>query len=117
MSLITPTLLGMVTVVVGIGLISNRVKVHKMKNEPVLVEEARIKAKSDHVNKFDSLFSIDFYIPARETVVTLKVPYTMWNVLEAGLEGTLTHKGGFFHTFESNDGVVYKAEYPSGITL
>ncbi len=97
-------------------LVFNLIKSKKIKEEPLLVEKAVVQDKPYKTNRFDNLFTVDFLIVERDTVAACKVPYDIWEALDVGQKGTLTHKSGFIRTFES-DGVVYTANYPSGITL
>lgn len=78
-----------------------RSNVNKIDSEPVLAEEALVHAKSDSVD----LFIIHFYVSARDTVVNCEVPYEIWRDLEMKKRGTLTHQGGLFYSFETQDAI------------
>ena len=116
MSLITPELITILLILTALCLVFNLVKGKKIKNAPMLSEEAVVQNKSPNSNRFDSLFTVDFLIVSSNTVVTCKVPHDVWNNLDNDQRGILTHKGGFLHSFECN-GVTYTAYYPSGLTL
>lgn len=116
MSLITNELIIILLILMAACVLFNLVKTRKIKNEPLLSEEAVVHSKSPNSNRFDSLFTMEFLITARDTVVTCKVPYDVWNMLEVGYQGTLNHKGGFLHSFVRN-GETYSATYNSGIPV
>lgn len=116
MQLITPELIGILIILTILCLLFNLFKTRKIKNDPLLTEEAVVHAKPFKTNRFDSLFTMEFHIVERDTVVAVKVPYDVWNLLEEGQKGILTHKGGFLHSFESN-GATYSATYNSGVPV
>ena len=116
MSLITNELITILLILTAAVLLFNLVKTRKIKNEPMRSEKAVVHAKPFKTNRFDSLFTMEFRIVERDTVVVCKVPYDIWNMLEEGHEGILNHKGGFLHSFVRN-GETYTATYNSGISL
>lgn len=80
--------------------------VDKSKNEPILSETALVHAKSDHSwprKRYDSFYVIHFYIANRDAVVDCEVPEKIWRSLEKGTHGTLCHRGGEFHSFQTAD--------------
>ena len=116
MSLITPHLIVILIVLCICCLVFNFFKTRQIKNDPLLTEEAVVHAKPFKTNRFDSLFTMEFRIVGRDTVIACKVPYDVWNLLEEGQKGMLTHKSGFLHSFESN-GATYSATYNSGVPV
>ena len=116
MSLITTELIVILLILTAACLLFNLVKTRKIKNDPLLREEAVVHAKDHKSNRFDSLFTMEFHIVERNTVVTCKVPYDIWNRLEEGDKIILNHKTGFLHSFERN-GETYTATYNSGIPV
>ena len=73
--------------------------VDKFEGEPVLAESALVHAKTEHMD----CYIIHFYIAARDTVVNCAVPYEIYRDLEMKKRGTLTHQGGLFFSFETED--------------
>lgn len=116
MSLITPELIVILAILMVCCLVFNFFKTSQIKNDPMLREEAVVYSKPFKTNRFDSLFTMEFRIIERDAVVACKVPYDVWNLLEEGQKGILTHKGGFLHSFESN-GATYSATYNSGVPV
>ena len=82
-----------------------RIHTDKVKDEPILEEEALVHAKSEHTH----VFIIHFYIAARDTVVNCALPKDIWQQLRKGQRGTLRHQGGLFCHFES-EGHLYRDE-------
>lgn len=113
MSLITPELLVIVLILTACCLLFSFFNTRKLKHQPILRDEAVVQNKDYRPNRLDSLFSIDFLIVAQNTVITCKAPFEVWERLENGQRGVLTHKGGFLQSFECN-GAVYSAVYSSG---
>lgn len=79
--------------------ISRRANVDKAEGKPILVEEALVHAKSEH----SDCYIIHFYIAAKDDVVSCEVPYEIWRDLKMKSRGMLTHQGGGFYSFETQD--------------
>ncbi len=116
MALITPELIVILVILTVCCLVFNFFKTRQLKNDPIFTEEAVVHAKPFNTNRFDSLFTMDFHIVERDTIVSCKVPYNVWNLLEEGQKGILTHKGGFLLCFECN-GASYSASYNAGLPV
>ena len=81
-----------------------------IEGQPLLAEEALIHDKSDHGTNYSCIYIIHFYIGARDDVVNCEVPYEIWRDLPMKARGTLTHQGGKFDSFETND-IMYCGEH------
>ena len=91
--------------------------VDKTKGEPLLAEEALVHAKTDHSNRYNSFYTIHFYISARDTVVTCGVPEGIWHRLKKGQRGILCHQGGTFYSFEYNGELLCEETIPVKLSL
>ena len=67
--------------------------------EPTLTDEALIHAKSEHCG----CYIIHFYIASRDTVVDCEVNASLWRELALKKRGLLTHQGGIFYSFETQN--------------
>lgn len=85
----------------------------KVDGEPLLAEEALVHDKSDYTRRYGCFYVIHFYVAARDTVVTCDVPYEVWRDLPMKARGTLTHQGGKFYSFETNDTMYCGEHHPA----
>lgn len=97
--------------------LTRRNSVDKIKGEPLLAEEALVHAKTDHVNRYSSLYIIHFYIAARDTVVNCEVSYEIWRRLEKKQRGILCHQGGQFYSFECNGALICQETTPPKLSF
>ena len=62
------------------------------------------------MTKYNRIYIIHFYIAERDTVVNCEVSEELWRDLPMKSRGILTHQGGKFDSFETND-IMYCGEH------
>ena len=83
-----------------------------IEGQPLLAEEALVHDKSDHGTNYNRIYIIHFYIGARDDVVNCEVSEKLWRDLPRKARGTLTHQGGKFYSFETNDTMYCGENHP-----
>ena len=84
----------------------------KDQREPRVTEEALVHRKSDSATAFYHAYWLHFYIAQRDAVIDCQVSRFVWQKLNKGDRGMLTHQGNTFVSFE-RDGTCFLAEEPS----
>ena len=84
----------------------------KDQREPRVTEEALVHRKSDSATAFYHAYWLHFYIAQRDAVIDCQVSRFVWQKLNKGGRGMLTHQGNTFVSFE-RDGTCFLAEEPS----
>ena len=77
-----------------------------------MTEEALVHRKSDSATAFYHAYWLHFYIAQRDAVIDCQVSRFVWQKLNKGDRGMLTHQGNTFVSFE-RDGTCFLAEEPS----
>lgn len=104
-------------ILIPIFCLTRRNAIDKIKGEPLLAEDALVHDKSDHVNRYTSLYIIHFYIAARDTVVNCEVSREIWMRLEKKQRGILCHQGGQFYSFECNGELICEETTPPKLSF
>ena len=104
--------LGLGLVLVVLFTVRLRYSRGKDQREPRVTEEALVHRKSDSATAFYHAYWLHFYIAQRDAVIDCQVSRFVWQKLNKGDRGMLTHQGNTFVSFE-RDGTCFLAEEPS----
>lgn len=106
--------LGLGLVLVVLFMVRLRYSRRKDQRELWVTEEALVHRKSDTTTAFYHAYWLHFYIAQRDTVVIdCQVSRVVWQKLNKGDRGMLTHQGNTFLSFE-RDGELIQTEEPPG---
>ena len=104
--------LGLGLILVVLFTVRLRYSSGKDQREPRVTEEALVHRKSDSATAFYHAYWLHFYIAQRDAVIDCQVSRFVWQKLNKGDRGMLTHQGNTFVSFE-RDGTCFLAEEPS----
>ena len=84
----------------------------KDQRELRVTEEALVNRKSDSATAFYHAYWLHFYIAQRDTVIDCQVSRFVWQKLNKGDRGMLTHQGNTFLSFERDGELIQTEELP-----